>query len=61
LSSRPRSSVTSGLPGFGVFFNWVLLVLIFLLPWLAPAATVWIGLVLVLRQRRRRRAVPPLG
>jgi hypothetical protein len=55
----PASAFVSGLSGFGVFFNWVLLVLVYLLPWLVLAAAIWIGLVYFLRWRRRRREIAP--
>jgi Domain of unknown function (DUF4349) len=56
----PGSAFISGLSGFGVFFNWVFLVLVYLLPWLVLAAAIWIGLVYFLRWRRRRREVAPV-
>jgi hypothetical protein len=55
----PGSAFTAGLAGFGVFFNWFFLVLVFLLPWLALGAAIWIGIVYLLRWRRGRRAAPP--
>jgi hypothetical protein len=54
----PGSAFIAGLSGFGAFFNWVFLVLVYLLPWLVLGAAVWVGIVYLLR-RRRRRAVPP--
>ncbi len=56
----PGSAFVAGLSGFGVFFTWVFLVLVYALPWLVLAAVIWIGLVLLLRWRRRRRANPPI-
>jgi uncharacterized protein DUF4349 len=55
----PPSAATaffSGLSGFGVFFTWAFLVLTYLLPWLVLAAVVWIGIVVIVRARRKRRA-----
>ena len=54
----PGSAFTAGLSGFGVFFNWVFLVLVYLLPWLVLGAVLWGGFVYLVRWRRRR-AVPP--
>jgi hypothetical protein len=56
----PGSAFIAGVSGFGVFFNWVFLVVVYLLPWLVLVAAIWIGLVYFLRWRRRRRAVPPV-
>jgi hypothetical protein len=53
------SAFTAGLAGFGVFFNWVFLILVYLLPWLVLGAALWVGIVYFVRWRRRRRAVPP--
>ena len=55
----PGSAFTAGLSGFGVFFNWVFLVLVYLLPWLVLGAVIWVGIVYLLRWRRTRRAAPP--
>jgi hypothetical protein len=55
----PASAFVAGLSGFGVFFNWVFLVLVYLLPWLVLGAVVWVGIVYFVRWRRRRRAAPP--
>ena len=55
----PGSAFVAGLSGFGVFFNWVFLVLVYLLPWLVLAAVVWVGIVYFVRWRRGRRAAPP--
>ena len=55
----PGSAFVAGLSGFGVFFNWVLLVLVYLLPWLVLGAVIWVGLVYLLRWRRGRHAAPP--
>jgi Domain of unknown function (DUF4349) len=57
----PVSAFVAGLSGFGVFFNWVFLVLVYLLPWLVLAAAIWIGLVYFLRWRRRRRELAPVA
>jgi hypothetical protein len=55
----PGSAFTAGLSGFGVFFNWLFLVLLYLLPWLVLGAVIWVGIVYVVRRRRGRRAAPP--
>jgi hypothetical protein len=55
----PGSAFIAGLAGFGVVFNWIFLVLVYLLPWLILGAAIWVGIVYILRWRRRRRAVPP--
>jgi hypothetical protein len=56
----PGSAFVAGLAGFGVVFNWIFLGFIYLLPWLVLAAIVWVGIVYLLRRRRRRSAVPPV-
>jgi hypothetical protein len=55
----PASAFIAGLSGFGVVFNWIFLVLVYLLPWLILGAVIWVAIVYLLRWRRRRRAVPP--
>lgn len=55
----PGSAFTAGLSGFGVFFNWLFLVLLYLLPWLVLGAVIWVGIFYFVRWRRGRRAVPP--
>jgi hypothetical protein len=55
----PGSAFIAGLSGFGVFFNWVFLVVVYLLPWLVLGAVIWIGIVYLLRWRRGRRPAPP--
>jgi hypothetical protein len=56
----PGSAVLAGLSGFGLFFTWLFLALLYLLPWLVLVAAAWVALVVLLRRRRRRRAVPPV-
>ncbi len=55
----PGSAFTAGLSGFGVFFNWVFLVVVYLLPWLVLGGVIWVGIVYLLRWRRGRRAAAP--
>jgi hypothetical protein len=55
----PFTAIVAGLSGFGVFFTWLFLAVLYLLPWLVLAAVIWIGLVVILRGRRRRRAETP--
>jgi hypothetical protein len=52
----PASAFFGGLSGFGVFFTWAFLVLTYLLPWLVLGAVIWIGIVVLLRMRRKRVA-----
>jgi hypothetical protein len=52
----PLSALLGGLSGFSVFFTWAFLVLVYLLPWLLLGAVIWIGIVVFLRIRRKRRA-----
>jgi hypothetical protein len=53
------SAFFGGLSGFGVFFTWVFLVLTYLLPWLVLGAIIWIGIVVLLRVRAKRRGARP--
>jgi hypothetical protein len=60
----PPSAATAffaGFSGFGLFFTWLFLAVIYLLPWLVLVAIVWVALVVLLRYRRRRRrdSIPP--
>jgi hypothetical protein len=48
------SAFFAGFAGFGVVFTWIFLVLVYLLPWLVLAAVIWVGIVLLVRWRRRR-------
>ena len=48
------SAFFAGFSGFGVVFTWIFLVLVYLLPWLILAAVIWVGIVLLVRWRRRR-------
>lgn len=50
------SAFFAGFSGFGLVFNWIFLVLVYLLPWLILGAVIWIGIVLLIRWRRRRSA-----
>jgi hypothetical protein len=54
----PGSAFIAGLSGFGVFFNWLFLVLLYVLPWLILGAAIWVGTVYLVRRRRRRAATP---
>jgi hypothetical protein len=54
----PGSAFFAGLSGFGLFFNWLFLAVLYLLPWLILAAVVWVGIVVLIRVRRRRAATP---
>jgi hypothetical protein len=54
----PGSAFLAGLSGFGLFFNWLLLVLLYALPWLVLGGAIWVGIVYLLRWRRRRAATP---
>jgi hypothetical protein len=54
----PLTAFISGLSGFGLFFNWLLLVLLYLLPWLVLGGVVWVGIVVLVRWRRRRAVTP---
>jgi Domain of unknown function (DUF4349) len=54
----PASAFFSGLSGFGLFFNWFFLVLLYALPWLVLGGVIWIGIVYLIRRRRRRAAAP---
>jgi hypothetical protein len=56
----PFTAILAGFSGFGLFFTWLFLALLYLLPWLVLAAVVWIATVFLLRRRRRRRAAPPV-
>jgi Domain of unknown function (DUF4349) len=55
----PWSAFVSGLAGFGLFFTWLFLVVLYALPWLALAAVIWAAVIGLLRWRRKRRAVTP--
>ena len=55
----PGSAFVAGLSGFGVVFNWIFLVVLYLFPWLALGAVVWVGIIYCVRWRRGRRAAPP--
>ena len=54
----PLSAFVAGLSGFGLFFNWFLLVLLYLIPWLVLGGVVWVAIVVLVRRRRRRAATP---
>jgi hypothetical protein len=54
----PASAFIAGLSGFGLFFNWLFLAVLYLLPWLILAGLVWVGIVVLIRARRRRAATP---
>jgi hypothetical protein len=41
-----------------VFFNWLFLVLLYVLPWLILGAAIWVGTVYLVRWRRRRAVTP---
>jgi hypothetical protein len=56
----PASAFFAGLSGFGPFFNWFFLVLLYALPWLVLGGVVWFGIGYLIRWRRRR-AVTPAG
>jgi hypothetical protein len=53
----PASAFLAGLSGFGLFFSWFFLVLLYALPWLVLAGVIWVGTVYFIR--RRRRAASP--
>ncbi len=53
------SAILAGLSGFGLFFTWLFLALLYALPWLVLAAVAWVVVVVLLRRRRRRRAATP--
>jgi hypothetical protein len=54
----PASALVAGLSGFGLFFNWFFLVLLYALPWLVLGAIIWVGIVYLIRWRRRRAVTP---
>jgi hypothetical protein len=54
----PASAFFAGLSGFGLFFNWFFLVLLYALPWLILGGIIWVGIVYLVRWRRRRAATP---
>jgi hypothetical protein len=55
----PGSAFVAGVSGFGVVFNWIFLIVVYLMPWLVLGAAIWVGIVYLVRWRRRGRAVPP--
>ncbi len=55
----PGTAILAGLSGFGLFFTWLFLGILYALPWLVLVAVAWVVVVVLLRRRRRRRAATP--